>query len=101
MLDQGSQALFTTSLPLPRSSFELWHSRLGHVNFDVIKQLHKLSYLNVSSILSMSICWPTCQMSKRKRLLLHDNIKRYYVVPDLVHCVLWEPSPVASFAGFS
>nr|KYP48069.1 Retrovirus-related Pol polyprotein from transposon TNT 1-94 [Cajanus cajan] len=101
VMNQGPQALLTTSSSLPRASFELWHSRLGHVNFDVINKLNQQGYLNVSSILPKPICCTTCEMAKSKRLVFYDNNKRASAVLDLIHCDLWGPSPVASLAGYS
>nr|KYP63355.1 Retrovirus-related Pol polyprotein from transposon TNT 1-94 [Cajanus cajan] len=101
VMDQGPQALLTTSSSLPRACFELWHSSLGRVNFDVINKLNQQGYLNVSSILPNPIYCTTCQMAKSKRLVFYDNNKRASAVLDLIHCDLWGPSPVASVAGYS
>lgn len=81
-------------------SFNLWHSRLGHVCFDTIKLLNKLGYLSVNSILpNPTVCSP-CQLAKSKRLPFEKNEKRANAVLNLVHCDLWGPAPVPSTSGF-
>ena len=40
-----------------QGSFELWHSRLGHVNYDTISHLRKTGHLSLSSVLpNPSLC---------------------------------------------
>ncbi|KAJ9546703.1 hypothetical protein OSB04_019246 [Centaurea solstitialis] len=79
-----------------KASFELWHSRLGHVSFDIISVLNKLGHLLVSSILPKPVTCSPCQLAKSHRLPFDDNNKRALHVLDLVHCDLWGPSPVSS-----
>lgn len=83
-----------------QASFELWHSRLGHVNFSIIELLNKLGHLSVTSVLpTPRICSP-CQLAKSKRLSFDLNEKRASTVLQLVHCDLWGHAPVRSFDGF-
>ncbi|KAI3719151.1 hypothetical protein L6452_20045 [Arctium lappa] len=80
----------------PKASYEVWHSRLGHVSFDTIVSLQKLGRLSLTSILPKPrICLP-CQLAKAQRLPFNNNIKRASNPLDLIHCDLWGPSPVLS-----
>lgn len=47
----------------PRGSFELWHSRLGHVSLDTIFMLNKLGLLMVSSVLPKPILCSSCELA--------------------------------------
>lgn len=86
--------LFASSCP--KESFEIWHSRLGHVHFDVIIKLQKLGLLSVLALLPKpNVCTP-CQLAKRHRLPFSNNDKRSSHPLDLVHCDLWGPSPVTT-----
>ncbi|GKB35432.1 retrovirus-related pol polyprotein from transposon TNT 1-94 [Tanacetum coccineum] len=101
VLEQGQQA-FLAKLSSKRiqASFELWHSRLGHVSHDIISVLNKLGCLSVTSILPNPRICSSCQLSKSKRLSFDLNLKRSLHVLDLIHCDLWGPSPVMSVDGF-
>lgn len=53
---------------LNKASFELWHSHLGNIYFDVISSLHKLGVLNFTSVLPKPIICKPCQLSKEQIL---------------------------------
>ncbi|KAJ9557137.1 hypothetical protein OSB04_011751 [Centaurea solstitialis] len=91
-------ALVATS---SRASYELWHARLGHINFAVISLLNKQGLLSLTSVLPKPILCEPCQLSKSHRLPFQDNTKRSSDPSDLVHCDLWGPSPVISVDGYS
>ncbi|XP_071694579.1 uncharacterized protein [Rutidosis leptorrhynchoides] len=65
VLERGQKAfisnLYTRNL---HGSYQLWHRRLGHFNFDVISLLNKLGNLTVTSILPTPRLCSTCQLSK-------------------------------------
>ncbi|KAJ9558897.1 hypothetical protein OSB04_013511 [Centaurea solstitialis] len=84
-----------------RGSYELWHSRLGHVAFDTISLLNKLGHLSVTSLLPAPVLCSSCQLAKSKRLPFHSNEKRSSFVLDLIHCDLWGPAPTKSTDEFS
>ena len=84
----------------PKASFELWHSRLGHVSLDVISNLNKLGLLLVSSILPKPVICSPCQLAKSHRLPFDNNDQRASHVLDLIHCDLWGPSPVTSVDSY-
>ena len=81
-------------------SFELWHSRLGHVSYDIISNLRTLGCLSLSSVLPHPNSCASCQLSKNKRLSFDINTQRSLHVLDLIHCDLWGPSPVTSVDGY-
>ena len=79
-----------------RTSYDLWHSRLGHVNYFVISFLNKQGHLSLTSLLpSRSLC-STFQLAKSYRLSFSHNERKSSHVLDLIHCDLWGPSPVKS-----
>ncbi|KAD3068636.1 hypothetical protein E3N88_36516 [Mikania micrantha] len=83
-----------------KASFEIWHSRLGHVSYDTISMLNKLGCVNLTSILSKPGICNTCEMSKGHRFPFQLNDKRASHCLDLVHCDLWGPSPISSMNNF-
>lgn len=82
------------------ASFELWHSRLGHVAFDTVSLLHKLGCVTVTSVLPKPLLCSSCEQAKSKRLPFLLNDKRSSHVLDIVHCDLWGPAPVSSASGY-
>ncbi|KAK9075210.1 hypothetical protein SSX86_003531 [Deinandra increscens subsp. villosa] len=98
---QEDKCAFISSLNnSAKASFELWHARLGHANFDVISMLNKFGLLQVTSILPKPIVCSSCQMAKGHRLPFTHNDKRATNPLDLIHCDLWGPSPVQSAYGY-
>ncbi|KAJ9542859.1 LOW QUALITY PROTEIN: hypothetical protein OSB04_029365 [Centaurea solstitialis] len=101
VLEQG-HSTFLAALRSKRlkASYELWHSRLGHVATDVISLLNKLGQVSVTSILPKPFVCSLCHLAKSKRLPFSVNEKRSSSVLDLIHCNLWGPAPVVSANGF-
>jgi len=101
ILEQG-QATFMTILNSNklRGSFELWHSRLGHVNHDTISHLIKTGHLSLTSVLPNPSLCASCEQAKSKCVPFCLNEKRASHILDLVHCDLWGPAPVCSNFGF-
>ena len=52
----------------PKASFELWHSRLSHVLFDVISFLNKLGLIFLTVLLPKNSLCDSCEQEKSKRL---------------------------------
>ncbi|KAJ0490671.1 putative RNA-directed DNA polymerase [Helianthus annuus] len=101
VLSQSHKSLVASlAVPHLRASFDKWHSRLGHVSFDVISILNKLGQVFVTSLLPKPGLCASCQLSKAKRLPFVENNKRSSRVLDLVHCDLWGPSPIPSTDGY-
>lgn len=101
VLERGQSALIAAlNKKKLRASYELWHHRLGHVNFETISLLNKLGHVHVTSLLPKPLLCGPCQLSKSKRLSFSLNNKRAANALDLIHCDLWGPAPVTSPAGF-
>ena len=71
-----------------RASYDLWHARLGHVNYSVISFLNKKGHLSLTSLLSSPSLCSTCQLAKNHRLPYSRNEHRSSHVLDLIHCDL-------------
>ncbi|KAJ0837252.1 putative RNA-directed DNA polymerase [Helianthus annuus] len=100
VLHNTHQALVSNS-SCPKASFELWHSRLGHVNFDIINMLKNNGLISFTSVLPKpGVCSP-CELAKSKRLPFSINNKRASSPLELIHCDLWGPSPVKSNGHFT
>ena len=76
------------------ASFELWHSRLGHVNHSILSILNKKGQLFLTSILPKPSLCSTCQLAKSHRLPFTQNSTRSSIVLGLIHCDIWGPAPV-------
>lgn len=102
LLDSGQAALLSAlSANKLRASFSLWHSRLGHLPFDIISHLNKLGFLHVTSVLPTPGICSSCQMAKSKHLPYVLNEKRALFPLELIHCDLWGPAPVKSVSGYA
>lgn len=99
---RGDQMALAASqrLSRPRASYELWHSRLGHVSFDIISLLNKLGCVSVTSLLPNPLVCSSCEMAKRKRLPFSLNDKRVDCILGLVHFDLWGPIPTTYVSEF-
>ncbi|KAJ0589340.1 putative RNA-directed DNA polymerase [Helianthus annuus] len=82
------------------ASFESWHSRLGHVGFDVISMLKNNGLISFTSVLPKPGICTSCELAKYKRLPFVSNNKRSSSPLDLIHCDLWGPSPVKSVGNY-
>lgn len=69
---------------LLQASFEIWHSRLGHVSYDIISNLNKNGCLSITSLLPKPNVCNSCQLSKSKRLPFYMNLQRSLHVLDLI-----------------
>ncbi|KAJ0580159.1 putative RNA-directed DNA polymerase [Helianthus annuus] len=99
VLRQTHDALVASS-SCPKASFELWHSRLGHVNFDTISMLKHNGCLSFTSVLPKpGLCSP-CELAKAKRQPFLPNDKRASLPLEIIHCDLWGPSPIKSIDNF-
>ncbi|KAM0053130.1 putative RNA-directed DNA polymerase [Helianthus debilis subsp. tardiflorus] len=96
---KNKEACFV-STKCPSASFELWHARLGHVNFDTLVSLKNKGHLGFTSLLPKPVICEPCELAKSKRLSFTNNTKRASSPLELVHCDLWGQSPVASVGNF-
>ncbi|KAJ9556147.1 hypothetical protein OSB04_010761 [Centaurea solstitialis] len=99
VLQSSPQALIASN-KTPKASFETWHSRLGHVNFDTLFYLHKLGLLSFTALLPKPGVCLSCQMAKNHKLPFELNHKRAAHPLELIHCDVWGPSPVESHDNF-
>nr|GEY81253.1 zinc finger, CCHC-type, Gag-polypeptide of LTR copia-type [Tanacetum cinerariifolium] len=51
VLKDEHRAFVATTTNSKKASYKLWHTRLGHVSFDVISTLNKLGILSITSLL--------------------------------------------------
>ncbi|KAK6781838.1 hypothetical protein RDI58_019634 [Solanum bulbocastanum] len=100
VLHNEHQALAAITNSSLKASYELWHSRLGHVAFDTVLLLRKLGCLSVTSILPKPVIFSSCQLSKGYRLTFDLNTTRSLHPLDLIHCDLWGPTPITSTANY-
>lgn len=99
ILSPTFQALLTTTSKL-RASFELWHIRLGHANYDTISILNKTGCLSVTSIFpKLGVC-SSCEISKQHRLPFVLNAKRASHVLDMFIVIYGDPH-LFYLCGFS
>ncbi|KAJ0614260.1 putative RNA-directed DNA polymerase [Helianthus annuus] len=102
VLSQGYKSLVATlSASHLHASFDKWHSRLGHVSFNIVSGLNKRGLVFVTSLLPKPVLCSSCQLSKAHRLPFIDNSKRSLNVLDLIHCDLWGPAPIVSKDGYA
>lgn len=88
ILEQGKKAFVAGLQSQQRSaSDKLWHNRLGHVAFDIIKLLNELWNLSITSLLPKPCI--SCQLYKIMCLPFELNHERLSNVLDLIHCDLW------------
>lgn len=77
------------------------HQRLGHLNFDYIKELGALGVGGVPANLKVpeGKC-ETCELGKHKRISLPGHVERHSKAPfERVHTDLWGPAPEPTLKG--
>lgn len=94
VLERGHAAFLGTIQDRSCASFELSHSQIGHVLYDIITLLNNLGHLFVTSLLPKPHNCSSCQLVKSKRLPFFTDEKRSTHVFDKVHCDLWGSIPI-------
>lgn len=84
IMDDAQLALIAARRP--KASFELWHSRLGHVSYDVISFLNKIRSISVTALLPNPDICDSCEKAKSKRMPFVLDEKHSLSVLDIVHC---------------
>ena len=79
------------------STFQLWHSRLGHASSIIVHNVMKLC--NVIGHKCDFFC-QTCAIAKSHQLPFNDSLTVYTKPLQLVFIGIWGPSPVSSSNGF-
>ena len=77
----------------------VWHHRLGHANYKILRHLQHSKEITVNKSRSNLICEP-CQMGKISRLQFLPSSSVVLQPLERVHCDLWGASPVVSNQGF-
>lgn len=80
------------------SSYDVWHSRLGHASHSVIDQVLRQFHIKFSSGKSASKC-PSCCVSKSHKLAFLDSTFVASRPLELICSDLWGPSFITSTLG--
>ena len=78
-------------------STQLWHRRLGHLNYNVLKYM--LSKENVSFKYNLTFD-DACHVGKFKNTTYNSSSKSLTQPLELIHSDVWGPSPILSKDGF-
>ncbi|KAJ8772626.1 hypothetical protein K2173_027803 [Erythroxylum novogranatense] len=79
---------------------DIWHQRLGHPQSSAISTLSNKNLIDVKgSLHSKSFC-DSCQLGKLSKIPFSLSTNKSTVMFEKVHCDLWGPAPVMSFAKF-
>lgn len=78
-----------------RVTSDLWHQRLGHLNFKILRHIIATYGLPTVDINKQIIC-DACLTSKSHRLPFSTSSHRTSKPLELVHSDLWGPSPTTS-----
>lgn len=81
-------------------SLELWHNRLGHCAFDIVRKALTSCNVSFNSIKSNSLCQACC-LAKSHRLPYIASSTQYSSPLQLIRSDLWVPSPIVSRNEFS
>ncbi|KAK1410403.1 hypothetical protein QVD17_36940 [Tagetes erecta] len=79
------------------TSFELWHSRLGHPSDQVLNILKNDLYFTKTQL---SEPCDICHLSKQTRNVFHNSQHVSRKIGDLIHLDLWGPFKVTSREGY-
>jgi hypothetical protein len=90
---------FTAFLGI-KTSFLVWHFRLGHPSFEVVNQVVKDKQLPITSFsFNKSTVCISCQLGKSKKLPFHGSSYVFIAPLELIHTDIWT-SHVSSISGF-
>jgi len=82
------------------SSYKLWHSRLGHPHFEILKHVLRLCNVPLPSKSALDLCTACC-LGKCHRLPAPSSNTMYTHPFELVVCDLWGPAPMTSSVGYT
>ena len=85
-------ASYNPKIPL----LQLWHNRLGHCNFTIVK--HVLNDCHISYHSQTHFCEP-CIQGKLHQLPFHTFVTQYTEPLQLVFIDIWGPAPVCASNG--
>ncbi|XP_019447442.1 PREDICTED: uncharacterized protein LOC109348071 [Lupinus angustifolius] len=81
------------------SLHSLWHYRLGHPHFTVVKDVLKLCKIPCANNNDFEFC-NSCCVGKAHRIHAPRSTSVYNACFELVYVDLWGPAPVHSITGF-
>jgi len=93
----ASSSKVVSNLP---SLYQIWHHRLGHPHYEVLRTILNLCNQNLPNKTLSDFC-SSCCLGKAHRLPSFSSIASYTKPLELIFCDLWGPTPVESFDGFS
>jgi len=82
------------------SLYSLWHSRLGHPHYDVLKSVMQLCNVPTPNKSFTEFC-SSCCLGKTHRLPSASSTAVYATPLELIFCDLWGPAPIESSCGYS
>ncbi|KAL3634075.1 hypothetical protein CASFOL_021129 [Castilleja foliolosa] len=96
---QNKPCVFT-SLVCGNLDISLWHKRLGHCSYDMVKRALRgcnISFNNKKIV--SNVCAP-CILAKSHKLPFNASTSQSLSAFDLVHTDLWGPAPLDSVNGY-
>lgn len=90
----------TASVQSCPSLYKIWHYRLGHPHYEVLKSVMKLCNQNLRNKMLSDFCSACCS-GKVHRLPSFTSTATYNKPLELIFCDLWGPAPVESFEGYT
>ena len=91
-------SVFTSSCNVA-SSLDLWHKRLGHCAYPIVKKILLKCNLPSTSMKSDFLC-DSCCIAKSHKLPYSPSLTQYTAPLELIHSDLWGPAPITSRNGF-
>ncbi|KAF2300900.1 hypothetical protein GH714_018107 [Hevea brasiliensis] len=79
---------------------DIWHQRLGHPQPSAISILFNKNLIDVKGSLHSKFLCDSCQLGKLSKFPFSLSSNKSTTVFEKVHCDLWGPAPVLSFAKF-
>ncbi|KAK2354846.1 putative mitochondrial protein [Trifolium repens] len=91
-----NNSFFSESIKTNREKVFLYHSRLGHPSFRVMKQIFPSFFKNLDV---ESLCCEVCELAKHKRASFPVSTKVSTSPFYLIHTDVWGPSNVPNISG--
>src|ERR1044072_4369227 len=77
------------------SLYSLWHCRLGHPHYEVLKAVLTHCNIHISNKMLLDSC-SACCLGKAHRLPSHSSTTVYSQPLELLFCDIWGPAPLLS-----
>lgn len=79
----------------------LWHSHLGHVNFQTVKVVMKLCDIPITKFNNVDLFCKACCLGKSQRILSPPSFTQHNTPFKFIHTNLWGSSPTPSSCGYT